>query len=150
MSNICVMRGTTLSEAKQDPKLFKDAAGREWFCRVDWAAIRRSEAAGVDLSSIEEHLGAFHRGSIKLVDALWAVLQPAAETKGVTLEQFELGIRGTVLDTSREALLAGVSDFFPPLRSRLMRAANAEVTAEIQSLVSQSTRQSIASPVSSE
>lgn len=124
-----------------DDLRFKDAAGREWYCRVDWAAMRRSVAVGVDLSQVEAHLGDFFRGSTKLLDALWAVIGPAATAVGVSQEQFESGIVGEGMERARVALLAGVRDFFPKSRAEVIDAAESELHGEIRSLLSQSRRQ---------
>lgn len=118
----------------KNPAKFKDALNREWFCRVDWAAMRRSVAADCDLSQIEGDIGDFHRGSVKLIDALWAVLSPEAAKVGVTLDQFEAGMFGEAIERGREALLAGVADFFPKARGLLIGQASQEVAAEIQAL----------------
>lgn len=128
-----------------DRQRFKDAAGREWFCRVDWSAMRRSEAAGVDLSIVEQYLGEFYRGSHKLVDALWSVLGPSAHEQQISREQFESGITGEAMVRGREALLAGCEVFFPSGRAMLMQQANAEIGAEIRGLLDRSRKQSTGS-----
>lgn len=128
---------------------FEDIAGRGWCCRVDWSAMQRSQAAGVDLSRAEEYLGDFYRGSALLINALWAVVGPEATKVGVTREMFEQGIRGETIEAAREALLAGLEDFFPKSRGELMRVAADEVAAEIRALVEASRKRSIESPAKS-
>jgi hypothetical protein len=129
---------------------FKDNLGREWFCRVDWGAMRRSEAAGVDLSMVEVYMADFHRGSIKLIDALWAVLSPAAKAAEVTKEQFEQAMGGEAMILGREALLAGCKDFFPPSRAELITQADREISAEIRGLLKPLPKPSTVSPEKSE
>lgn len=152
MVDVCVFRGgvrvTDVKATEASPR-FKDAAGREWFCRVDWSAIRRSAAGGVDLSMLESHLGDFYRGSILLVDALWAVLGPEADKQNIDRETFEAGMVGEAMVRGREALLAGCTDFFPSQRAKLMHAANAEIVAEIRGLLSLSQKQSTELPAKS-
>lgn len=114
---------------------FADASGRTWTPRVTWAAIRRSVALGVDLSLVEDHLGDFHRGSVKLVDALWAVLSPDAELQKVSREEFEQQITGETLGEALDALLAGLRDFFPSQRSQLIERADADVKNQLEKLL---------------
>ena len=113
---------------------FTDNNGRQWVCRVTWAAIRRSQAAGVDLAMVEQHLGDFYRCGQSLMDALWAVCGPGANC---SQEQFEEAICGETLEAAREALLAGVVDFFPKSRAKLITAAVAEVREQLANLESQ-------------
>lgn len=134
----------------KERKVFADAAGRRWFCGVDWAAMRRAKAVGIDLSRCEEHLGDFARGSTALVDALWAVVALRATEEQVTKEMFEAGLTGEAMERGRVALLEGVEDFFPSGRAELIRAAATEVDAEIQSLRDQLRKPSIESPERSE
>lgn len=114
---------------------FTDSQGSQWYCRITWAAMRRSTAAGVDLSLVEEHLGDFHRGSPKLIDALWAVLSPQAEEAKITREHFEDRMTGAVLEQAKDALLGGLEDFFPPSRGALIAAAEKEVKQQMEKLL---------------
>lgn len=115
--------------------VFEDNQGRKWSCRVTWAAIRRSANAGVDLSKVEEHLGEFYRGSASLVDALWAVC--GIGMTDMTRDDFETAIDKTVIDSAREALIAGVEDFFPESRAELIRAGVAEVEKQLADIRNQ-------------
>lgn len=124
---------------------FKDAKGRVWNCHVTWGAIRRSAAADCDLSLVEELLGDFHRGSIKLVDALWCVIEPQAKRDNVTREDFEEQLCSDFIDEAREALLGGLRDFFPSDRANLIAAANDEVKSQMRNLLA-SQKPSIESP----
>lgn len=131
-------------------QVFADAVGRRWFLRVDWAAMRRAKAVGVDLSRVEEQLGDFARGSLLLADTIWAVVSDAAADCGVSKEQFESGLTGEAMERGRVALLEGVEDFFPSGRAELIRAAATEVDAEIQSLRDRLRKPSTESPERSE
>ena len=112
---------------------FTDTTGRLWHCRVTWAAIRRSQSAGVDLSRIEEHLGDFYRCGQSLMDALWAVCGVGSH---ISQDDFELAIEGETLEQARDALLAGVVAFFPKSRAALIRAAIDEVRGQLAELES--------------
>lgn len=116
---------------------FSDGVGVTWNCRVTWAAIRRSAAAGVDLSKIEDHLADFHRCSPALVDAVWAVCSMDAKSLDIDRDNFENRLSGEVLEAARVALIAGVEDFFPPGRARLIRAAENEVATQMRALLDQ-------------
>jgi hypothetical protein len=97
------------------------------------------------LSLVEEHLGDFCRGSIKLIDALWAVVGPDATTQQVTREQFEDALTGQHMDEARGALLEGLRDFFPSQRAELIAKAAAEVQGQMAQLLD-STSASTGSP----
>lgn len=98
--------------------------------------MRRAVAAGVDLSNAEQQLGDWFRGSVSLVDALWAVIEPQAKSLDVDRDTFERNCCGDTLDEALEALIAGIVDFFPSQRGRLLTAAAAEIKREIAELVS--------------
>jgi len=134
---------------------FSDDSGVSWNCRVTWAAIRRSAAAGVDLSKIEEYLGDFYRCSPLLVDAVWAVCCDDAYGLGVERPEFERRLTGDTLEAAREALISGIENFFPKGRGKLIRAAANEVAEQVAALVEQVAAEhlpnsSTGSPVKSE
>jgi len=129
---------------------FIDGTGSRWNCRVTWAAIRRSQAAGVDLTKVEEYLGDFYRCSPNLIDALWSVLEPACKEQGIrTLAEFEERVSGEVLEGARDALLEGLRDFFPKGRAILIQAAANDVEKQLRALYVQLPKQSTESPESS-
>lgn len=127
---------------------FTDSKTRVWTCRITWAALRRSTAAGVDLSIVEDHLGDFYRGSPKMLDALWAVLSEDANTQNVDRDDFENSITGDTIESARDALLQGLKDFFPSQRAALIAAAAEDVKTQIEKLISP--KPSTPSPGSSE
>jgi len=129
---------------------FPDNLGVMWTCRVTWAAIRRSQAAGVDLALVENHLGEFYQCSPKLIDALWSVLEPACKEQGIrTLAEFEERVSGEVLEGARDALLEGLRDFFPKGRAILIEAAANDVEKQLRALYVQLPKLSTESPESS-
>lgn len=123
---------------KTQSTTFDDAAGRTWSCRVDWAAMRRSKAAGVDLSKYEEHLEAFYMLGPELIDALWAVVSPQGKNPGMveTLVQFEQSLTGEHLERARDALAAGVCEFYPESRAAHIKAAVQAVEEQVQKILS--------------
>ncbi len=127
---------------------FEDEKGRSWNCRIDWAAMRRAKGAGVDLSKVEEHLGDFYRGSVSLIDALWAVVAKQAETAKLSLADFEAGMTGDAISRGTEALVEGLRNFFPPSRSKLIAAANDEVKDGMAELHERFVKPSTESPES--
>lgn len=122
-------------EQEMKPAFFTDCSGQRWDMRVDWAAMRRSAAAGVDLSKVEEYLGDFYRGSVSLVDAVWAVISPEAERMRVDRETFERRVSGEVLEQMIEALRGGLTNFFPSRRGELIELADAEIRRELTDLL---------------
>ena len=110
------------------------AGDRTYTIRIDWAAMKRAKAAGVDLSLTEELLGDFFRGSPLLAEALWAICKPQAG--GLTQEQFEAPRRGQVLADAIDALVAGLVDFFPQQRGKAREAAVRQVKEQIEALLS--------------
>lgn len=126
--------------------IWTDNEARSWPLRIDWAAMRRAKAAGADLSNAEELLGDFFRGSVLLIETLWAIHEPEAIKRGIDREAFEAAVSGAAMEKAREALLEGLSDFFSPTRAELLRAAVAEVAAQIQSLAEISRKRFIESP----
>lgn len=130
--------------------IFTDATGRVWSGRVDWGAMRRSREAGVDLSTIEELLGDFYRGSDKLITALWAVMEPTARAEQCSREVFEGAVTGDVIAVARDALIDSVAAFFPSDRRAIITVTNHDVSQEFAALVSKSQKQSSGSPESAE
>lgn len=55
-----------------------------------------------------------------LVDILWTICKPYAETKGLTYDQFATAHKGEVLDAALGAFIEALGDFFPkPLKAAL-------------------------------
>lgn len=110
---------------------FVDKLGREWTFTVDVAAMRRAKKAGVDLSMPVKQLQEFVMDDVFMVDALWAVVSPDAESKAVTLEQFEKGLDGKVLEVAQEALWEALCEYYPDPKAQMLRAALASVKTEM-------------------
>lgn len=111
---------------------FVDATGRSWSLRLDWAAMRRAKAAGVDLSKIEEVIPDLYRCGTELAEAVWACLDMRGQA--VNRDDFEGALTGPAMDAARDALLAAVSDFFPESRRQFIEAARTDVVDQFSKL----------------
>ncbi len=93
--------------------------------------MRRAKRSVVDLSMPVKQMQSFFMDDVFLTDALWAIVEPEATAKGLTLEQFESGLDGTVLASARDALWDALSEYFDPGKSEMLRAAVASVAKEM-------------------
>jgi hypothetical protein len=112
---------------------FVDKKNREWILEVNVAAMRRAKAAGVDLSMPVNQLREFLMDDVFIADALWAIVSLNAKERGITQEQFDEAFNGSTFETAREALFAGLEEYYDPKsqRAAMFRAAVAEVKAEM-------------------
>lgn len=106
---------------------FTDNAGREWRLLGNFGNYRRVHAdTGVRLDdigtenrkSLEQLSDAFTLGAV-----LWSMVEPEAEGRGVTPEQFAEAIDGTVLDKAYEALLEEMIFFCRPRMRQVLEMA---------------------------
>lgn len=111
---------------------FTDGTGRVWALRLDWAAMRRAKAAGVDLSKIEEITPDLFRCGVELIESVWACLDLSRGP--VNRDEFEAALTGEVMPAARDALFAAVMDFFPESRRAYIAAARAQVEHEFAEL----------------
>lgn len=110
-------------------KSFTDNAGRTWMLSVNVAAIKRVRAlCGVDLNSIVEMdvngepntklLERLSSDPVLLVDVLYAVCKPEADSKGVSDIAFGEAMAGDAIEAATNALLDEVIDFFPEAKRK--------------------------------
>lgn len=96
---------------------FCDGDGRTWVLRVDYAAMKRVRSIlGIDLPKVATdpaQLGELLGNPLDLIDVIWCVVEPRARELQVTDEQFGGSLAGDVILKARDALLAGLLDFFP-------------------------------------
>jgi hypothetical protein len=111
---------------------FTDKLNRQWQLEITVAAMRRAKRKDIDLSMPVAHLQSFVMDDVFLTDALFAIIEPDASAKGITLEQFELGLDGKVLAVARDALWDALSEYFDPGKSEMLRAAIASVATEME------------------
>ena len=108
---------------------FTDENGRAWTLRLDWAAMRRAKAAGVDLSQIESIIHLLHAGGVELIDALWACLD--LNGGPVNRDEFERAVTGDTIGYARMALIEAVKDFFPAARAEAIDAADRVISRQV-------------------
>lgn len=109
---------------------WRDAEGRSWDMRITVGTIRRVKATcGVDLTDVmpregqgETALERLAGDVVLLVDTIYCVVQPDAEKRGITDEQFAEGLRGDAIDDATTALIQGIAEFFPAKKKDLLLA----------------------------
>lgn len=123
---------------------FNDTSGRPWDVRIDINAIRRVRAAfGLDLAKIlasPDALAALYSDVVQLVDVIYTICKPQANTLGVSDVEFGEGLCGDVLGAAIEAFEQAAIDFLPESRRRTLlrqildggRAAQAQATMRIE------------------
>ncbi len=105
-------------------KTFTDNTGRTWTLSVTVGTIKRVRAlCGVDLANIitmesgkTPQVGLLERlasDPVLLVDVLFAVCKPEADTKGITDEEFGRAMAGDAIELAATALLDEIIDFSP-------------------------------------
>ena len=103
---------------------FQDTQGRTWSVSINVDTIRRVRSRlSINLSDamdgkLVERLSA---DPVLLCDLLFVMVQPEAEAKNVTDEDFGRALGGDVLDFASTALLEELVDFFPSGKRTLFR-----------------------------
>jgi len=106
---------------------FTDRNGREWKLEANFASYGRvRDATGVKLYDIATE----NRESlVQLADALtlgqvlWAMVEPQAEAKGVTPEDFAESFDGEIVDAAYHALLEVMIFFCHPRQRKVLEIA---------------------------
>lgn len=112
-------------------RTFKDSEGREWAIAINVATARRvKDLAGVDLLSASDGklLHELADDPMLLANVLWAIVQPQAQSRNVSDEQFGEALSGESIDKATTALLQELVDFFPAHRRGPMQAALGKLT----------------------
>ena len=97
-------------------KAFTDSQGRSWNVVVNVSAVKRvRDLARVDLLDVAngDLLSRLADDPCLLVDVLYVLCKPDADTKGITDEDFGRSMVGGVLDAASSALIGELLDFFP-------------------------------------
>lgn len=120
-------------------KSFVDTAGRTWSVDVQVDGIKRVRSLlGIDLLTILDDgcqlLARLHDDPVLLVDVLYALCKPQAESQSLRDEDFGRAMSGDALLQAHQALLEGLSDFFPNARQR---AVLKELLQKTQRMVDQ-------------
>ncbi len=111
-------------------KTFTDNTGRTWTLSVTVGTIKRVRAlCGVDLANIitivpgekpkVDLLEQLATDPVLLVDVLYAVCKPEADSRGVTDEDFGRAMAGDAIEFATGALLDEVIDFFPAVKRQV-------------------------------
>ncbi|QDU39670.1 hypothetical protein Mal4_40160 [Maioricimonas rarisocia] len=97
---------------------FTDRTGRTWQVDVNVAAVKRvRDTLGINLLAVLDDgarlLADLHDDPILLVDVLYVICRPEAETAGVDDEAFGRAMSGDALLAAHAALIEGLEGFFP-------------------------------------
>ncbi len=109
---------------------FNDTQGRTWTVTINVDAIRRVRSLlnvnlldAVDGNLLEQLVV----DPVLLCDILFALVQPEAQAKNVSDEDFGRALGGDALDQATTALLEGLADFFPSGKRAVFRKALAKL-----------------------
>jgi len=106
---------------------FVDNAGNTWAVKLDvWTIKRVRDVLDVDLLDLgdpdqpvkDQLLIRLVSDPVLLVDVLYVILQPAAESANVTDEDFGRAMAGDSIDLATKVLLEELTDFIPNPRDR--------------------------------
>ena len=101
-------------------KPFKDSQGRDWEITVNVGTLKRVKAImEADILDIGPTFERLMVDPIFLVDVLWGLCKPQAESKhGITEEDFGAAFSGDAISRARTALAMEIRDFFPSPEER--------------------------------
>ncbi|MGC3968934.1 MAG: hypothetical protein QM775_16655 [Pirellulales bacterium] len=107
----------------EGPRMFKDADGREWLLRISVETKRRLIAQmQFDIGEmVEDPIKPFQRlttDDVFLAGCLWAIVEPQAQARGVSMESFADAILGDALYQGGWQVCWAIVDFFPDPRAR--------------------------------
>lgn len=124
-------------------RTFQDAKARTWTIHIDVNTIRRVKAlVGVDLLLVIEGklLHDLSENPILLVDVLFALCQPQAQSAGVTDVEFGEGLVGDVIDAAQTALLEDLIGFFPKGKRQVLAQLQSKLNRVYQARTDLSTK----------
>ncbi len=104
-------------------KPFQDHANRTWTITINVDAIKRVRSLlDIDLLKVLDDgcqlLADLHDDPVLLVDVLYCLCKPQADSQNVTDEDFGRAMFGDAIFHGHAALLEELSDFFPSPRQR--------------------------------
>ena len=112
-------------------RTFQDRAGRTWSVAVNVDAVKRVRSLlSVDLLELGEGklLEKIAADDVMLVDIIYVLVKPEADTQKVTDVDFGRAMAGDAIDTAWKAFLEELSDFFrSPAKRRVLRKALAKL-----------------------
>ena len=101
---------------------FTDKLNREWTIDITVAAMRRAKHNDIDLSMPVAQMKEYLMDDVFSADAIWAIVEPEAKAKGITLDQFDAGLDGKVLNAARESLWSAYYEYFDEGKAALLRS----------------------------
>lgn len=96
-------------------RTFSDTQGRQWSVDLNIGAIKRVKSlVGVDLLQTKDGqlLISLADDPVKLADVLFAIVQPQAQSRGVSDEDFGAALGGDTIRLATEAFVEELIDFF--------------------------------------
>lgn len=100
-----------------DDLIFADGEGRKWSLKIKIAAADRMRDAGIDPRYIFDREKKLFSKLLsdyrELSNAVWLIIQPAAEKLSVAREAFIESIDGQVIEDMGEAFIRAIADFSP-------------------------------------
>jgi len=100
---------------------FTDTAGRTWTVELNIAAVKRVRSlTWTDLLEVlsGKLIDRLIADPVLLVDVLFAVLKPEADSKGVSDEEFGRAMAGDAIEQATQALLQAIVSFCPSPKDR--------------------------------
>ena len=120
---------------------FKDAEGRTWIIRIDYAVIKRVRKAdlGIDLATLladnMKGLGVLFDDVMTFIDTLWVIV--GEQHASVTDEEFGVSLRGDALGEARNCFLNAYADFCPSDQREILLTLIAKITESQQEALKQ-------------
>jgi hypothetical protein len=136
---------------------FSDTSGDQWQVRVTLGAVQRCrDIASVDLLTVVggEGFAEFIADPVKAASALYAVVKPEADRRGIGLDAFLDRLSGDAIQCARDALMDAIVDFFPSpaerrARRNLLNEVRRVIDAEMRKLEDEMTPERIRSLIES-
>jgi len=113
-----------MNEKLNSGALWIDAQGRSWSTAINVNTIKRvRELAGINLLEVFDGqlLNRLSEDPELLVNMLFAVCKPQADSQSVTAEAFAELLVGDAIEQAATALVQGLIDFFPKDRREVLR-----------------------------
>lgn len=120
---------------------FTDRKGREWDLSLDLAIVRRVEKeTGINLGIADESLFRTLAADLfALGGLLYSILKPQIEARKLSEDDFAAGLAGEALESAACALVEAMTDFFPPKKAAVMKAATAKLSAMTDAALTRAT-----------
>jgi len=103
-------------------RTFKDNQGREWTIAINVDVAKRVlDLTGISVVTLTpETLDKMVSDAIKLVDVVYAIVKPQADSRSVARSDFDASIGGASLDNAIDAFIEELISFFPKRQRDLL------------------------------